>query len=203
MIYASNSFVSTLNELKPFLKFNHFISAPSASYDIILFHDEILKDKKIKNIINKSDFLKVCLSTQKNQALKCDAIIQLPTTLNEINNTLENIFAKKKFIKNSSIKVKSYLLNKNTKKLIKNNNSIILTEKEIQLIELLLNDNSPLSKNDILSSVWNYSAEADTHTVETHIYRLRKKINDEFMDDEFILNSKDGYHLWKKEINML
>ncbi len=195
MIYASNSFVSTLNELKPFLKFNHFISAPSASYDIILFHDEILKDKKIKNIINKSDFLKVCLSTQKNQALKCDAIIQLPTTLNEINNTLENISAKKKFIKNSSIKVKSYLLNKNTKKLIKNNNSIILTEKEIQLIELLLNDNSPLSKNDILSSVWNYSAEADTHTVETHIYRLRKKINDEFMDDEFILNSKDGYHL--------
>jgi len=195
LIYASNSFVSTLNELKPFLKFNHFISAPSASYDIILFHDEILKDKKIKNIINKSDFLKVCLSTQKNQALKCDAIIQLPTTLNEINNTLENISAKKKFIKNSSIKVKSYLLNKNTKKLIKNNNSIILTEKEIQLIELLLNDNSPLSKNDILSSVWNYSAEADTHTVETHIYRLRKKINDEFMDDEFILNSKDGYHL--------
>ena len=195
LIYASNSLVSTLNELKPFLKFNHFISAPSASYDIILFHDEILKDKKIKNIINKSDFLKVCLSTQKNQALKCDAIIQLPTTLNEINNTLENISAKKKFIKNSSIKVKSYLLNKNTKKLIKNNNSIILTEKEIQLIELLLNDNSPLSKNDILSSVWNYSAEADTHTVETHIYRLRKKINDEFMDDEFILNSKDGYHL--------
>ena len=70
-----------------------------------------------------------------------------------------------------------------------------MTEKEIQLIELLLNDSSPLSKNDILSSVWNYSADADTHTVETHIYRLRKKINDEFMDDEFVLNSKDGYHL--------
>ena len=195
LIYASNSFVSTLNELKPFLKFNHFISDPSAKYDIILFHDEILKDKKIKDIINKSDFLKVCLSTKKNQVLKCDAIIQLPTTLHEINNTLENIFAKKKFIKNSSIKVKNYLLDKNTKRLKKNNKSIILTEKEIQLIELLLNDSSPLSKNDILSSVWNYSADADTHTVETHIYRLRKKINDEFMDDEFVLNSKDGYHL--------
>ena len=138
LIYASNSLVSTLNELKPFLKFNHFISAPSDAYDIILFHDEILKDKKIKDIINKSDFLKVCLSTKK-QVLKCDAIIQLPTTLNEINNTLENIFAKK-FIKNSSIEVKNYLLDKNTKKLIKNNNSIILTEKEIQLIELLLSD---------------------------------------------------------------
>ena len=111
------------------------------------------------------------------------------------NTTIENIFAKKKFLKNSSIKVKNYLLDKNEKKLIKNSNSIILTEKEVHLIELLLNNPKPLSKDDILSSVWNYSAEADTHTVETHIYRLRKKINQKFMDEEFILNSKDGYHL--------
>ena len=195
LIYASNSFVSTLNELKPFLKFNHFTSAPKTGYDIILFHDEVLKDKKIKNLIDKSDFSKVCVSNKKVQTLKCDAVVQLPTTLKEINNTLENIFAKKKFLKNSSIKVKTYLLDKNEKKLIKNNNSIILTEKEVQLIELLLNDPKPLSKDDILSSVWNYSADADTHTVETHIYRLRKKINEKFLDNEFILNSKDGYHL--------
>ena len=195
LIYASNSFVSTLNELKPFLKFNHFTSVPDTGYDIILFHDEVLKDKKIKNLIDKSDFLKVCASNKKKQIYKCDAIVQLPTTLKEINNTLENIFAKKKFLKNSSIKVKNYLLDKNEKKLIKNSNSIILTEKEVHLIELLLNNPKPLSKDDILSSVWNYSAEADTHTVETHIYRLRKKINQKFMDEEFILNSKDGYHL--------
>ena len=160
-----------------------------------MFHDEVLKDKKIKNLIEKSDFLKVCVSNKKKQISKCDAVVQLPATLKEINNTLENIFAKKKFVKNSSIKVKNYLLDKNEKKLIKNSNSIILTEKEVQLIELLLNNPKPLSKDDILSSVWNYSAEADTHTVETHIYRLRKKINQKFMDEEFILNSKDGYHL--------
>ena len=195
LIYASNSFVSTLNELRPFLKFNHFTSVPNTVYDIILFHDEVLKDKKIKNLIEKSDFLKVCVSNKKKQISKCDAVVQLPTTLKEINNTLENIFAKKKFLKNSSIKVKNYLLDKNEKKLIKNSNSIILTEKEVQLIELLLNNTKPLSKDDILSSVWNYSADADTHTVETHIYRLRKKINQKFMDEEFILNSKDGYHL--------
>ena len=195
LVYASNSFVSTLNELRPFLKFNHFTSAPKTGYDIILFHDEVLKDKKIKNLIDKSDLLKVCVSNNKKQISKCDAIVQLPTTLKEINNTLENIFAKKKFVKNSSIKVKNYLLDKNEKKLIKNSNSIILTEKEVQLIELLLNNAKPLSKDDILSSVWNYSADADTHTVETHIYRLRKKINQKFMDEEFILNSKDGYHL--------
>ena len=75
-----------------------------------------------------------------------------------------------------------------------------MTEKEIQLIELFLNSEKPISKKNILSFVWNYSSDADTHTVETHIYRLRKKIKDKFLDEEFILNDKDGYYLWKKEI---
>jgi len=71
----------------------------------------------------------------------------------------------------------------------------ILTEKEIQLLELFLNIKKPISKNKILSSVWNYATDADTHTVETHIYRLRKKIFDKFVDEKFILNNKDGYYL--------
>ena len=70
-----------------------------------------------------------------------------------------------------------------------------MTEKEIQLIELFLNSEKPISKKNILSSVWNYSSDADTHTVETHIYRLRKKIKDNFLDENFILNDKDGYYL--------
>ena len=77
--------------------------------------------------------------------------------------------------------------------MIKDDNFIILTEKEIQLLELFLNNNKPISKNEILSSVWHYSSDADTHTVETHIYRLRKKINNKFSDENFILNNKDGY----------
>jgi len=79
--------------------------------------------------------------------------------------------------------------------LIKDNNFIILTEKEVQLLELFLNSSKPISKKKILLSVWNYSKDADTHTVETHIYRLRKKINDKFMDDKFIVNDKEGYCL--------
>ena len=101
---------------------------------------------------------------------------------------------KKKFVKNSSIKIKSYTLNKNDKKLLKKNQFIILTEKEINLMELFLNKKKPMSKNEILSLVWNYSSDADTHTVETHIYRLRKKISDKFSDDNFILNNKKGYY---------
>ena len=70
-----------------------------------------------------------------------------------------------------------------------------MTEKEIKLLELFLINKKPISKDKILISVWNYSSEADTHTVETHIYRLRKKISEEFMDENFIQNNKDGYFL--------
>ena len=122
LIYASNSFVSTLNELRPFLKFNHFTTVPNTGYDIILFHDEVLKDKKIKNLIDKSDLLKVCVSNNKKQISKCDAIVQLPTTLKEINSIVENLAAKKKFFQNSSLKIKSYLMNKNEKKISSLNN---------------------------------------------------------------------------------
>ena len=194
LVFGPSTFLSTLNELKPFLKFNHFTEISDLNYDIILFHDEILKGKKIKDYINQSNSLKVCVSNNINQTSNWDALIKLPTSLKEINSVVENIAAKKKFTKNSSIKVKDYLLNKNEKKLSNENHSIILTEKEIQLIELFLNSSKPISKENILQSVWNYSAEADTHTVETHIYRLRKKISEKFSDELFILNNKKGYY---------
>ena len=133
---------------------------------------------------------------------KFDANLELPTSLKQINTIIENTSAKKKFNKNSSIEVKDYLLDKNEKKLSKSKHFIILTEKEIQLIELFLDNKYPISKDKILSSVWNYSSDADTHTVQTHIYRLRKKINDKFKDNKFILNNKNGYYLWKKETNL-
>ena len=61
--------------------------------------------------------------------------------------------------------------------------------------------NKPINKNEILSTVWNYSSDADTHTVETHIYRLRKKIKETFNDDNFIVSTEEGYKLsWEKEI---
>ena len=86
-------------------------------------------------------------------------------------------------------------MNKNEKRLVKDKNYISLTEKEIQLLELLLLSKKPISKNKILEEVWKYSTSADTHTVETHIYRLRKKIKSKFKDENFILNNKSGYLL--------
>ena len=149
---------------------------------------------KKKNYIINSKSLKVC-AFKKKLKNDFDASLELPATLKEINSIIENISAKNIFSKNSSIQLKNYSLNKNEKKLIKSNEFIILTEKEIQLLELLLKKNKPVSKDKILSNVWNYSSSADTHTVETHIYRLRRKIFDKFMDENFILNDKNGYYL--------
>ena len=193
LILGPASFTTTLNELEPFLKFNYVKEKNSIDFDVILFHEEALKYKDDKEIINNSNCLKIYSSKSKNLSISFDAFLELPSSLKEINNTVENVVAKKTFSRNSSIKIKKYLLNKNEKKLLNNENEIILTEKEIQLLELFLNNKKPISKDKILSSVWNYSSDADTHTVETHIYRLRKKINDKFSDESFIINTKDGY----------
>mgnify|MGYP001381616898 CR=1 FL=1 len=195
IILGPSSFVSTLNELKTFLKFNPLSGDLNIDHDIILFHNDALKDDKQKNFIEKSKSIKICAVNKKETINNCDAKLQLPATLKEINAIVEDTLAKKKFNKNSSIEIKSYLLNKNEKKLSKENQFIILTEKEIQLLELLLNKRKPISKDNILSSVWNYSSDADTHTVETHIYRLRKKILETFNDNEFIISKKNGYQI--------
>ena len=193
-ILGPASFVSTLNELKNFLKFNPKIDSLNNNANIILFHVDVLMDEKQKEYIYSSGSIKICVGKKKEFIDNCDASLELPTTLKEINAIVENTVAKKKFNKNSSIEIKSYLLNKNEKKLSKLDDYIVLTEKEVQLIELFLYNKKPISKVKILSSVWNYSSDADTHTVETHIYRLRKKISDKFMDEKFILNNKDGYY---------
>ncbi len=178
-----------------FLKFNSSSSDLNGSFNIILFHIDALLDKKQKDYIQKNKSIKICVGERKDLIVGYDASLELPTTLKEINSIVESTAAKKKFNLNSSIEIKSYLLNKNEKKLFKFDNYIILTEKEVQLLELFLNNSKPISKDNILSSVWNYASDADTHTVETHIYRLRKKITDTFKDEKFILNNKDGYYL--------
>ena len=195
LIFGPSSFIYTLDELKSFLKFNPLFDNISNKYDAILIHKEALKDKNKKNFIAKSTAIKIYAANKKDLLSNYDAYLELPANLREINAVVENVSAKSKFSKNSSIEIKNYLLNKNEKKLYKQNDFIILTEKEIQLLELFLDKKKPISKDNILSTVWNYSVDADTHTVETHIYRLRKKINDKFMDQKFILNNKTGYYL--------
>ena len=119
----------------------------------------------------------------------------LPISFSELKNKILILITGHKFNKNSSILIKKYILDKNEKKLKNDKLFVALTEREVHLIELLFTEKKPLSKNLILKKIWKYADDADTHTVETHIYRLRKKILDKFLDDGFITNSKLGYSI--------
>jgi len=166
------------------------------NYEVLIFHEDGSKSNSLEKLLKDSEKIKILAS---NNIVKrkdyFNDIISLPIKISELNSIIENSVIKKNFNKNSSILIKQYKLDKNEKKLIKDQNYILLTEKEVQLLELFLDNKKPISKNKILEEVWKYSTSADTHTVETHIYRLRKKVKSKFLDENFILNNKDGYLL--------
>ena len=198
---GSKNFNTSLEELKDFFNFNLNFNLDNElhenkKYDVLLVHEDYLKEETIKKNLLESNVIKI-LITKKNQSIPklFNYKISLPTTVKELNVIIENSIAKRNFSKNSSISIKGYTLDKNEKKLIKDDLFILLTEKEIQLLELFLKRNKSINKEYILKEVWNYAKDADTHTVETHIYRLRKKIKDKFFDDHFIDNDKAGYTL--------
>ena len=160
--------------------------------DNSMFIDKALL-KTINNLKQKG---KLLISSSNNMPeLLFDDKIEKPFNLLEFNRKVINLVTSKKFSQNSSIKIKNYILDKNEKKFKKDKIFVILTEKEIQLIELLFFEKKSLSKKFILKNIWKYAEDADTHTVETHIYRLRKKILDKFQDENIILNNKNGYSI--------
>jgi len=200
--FGSKNFNISLEELKDHLNFKlttidiNIDSKSFDSYDVLFCHQDFFNNNPSTEILKKSNKIKIL--AYSSDKVKFDLFadkIFLPAKFEEINNIIENSIAKKNFSKNSSIKVKNYILDKNEKKLLRDKSYVLLTEKEIQLLELFLSYNKPISKNKILDEVWKYSKDADTHTVETHIYRLRKKIKSKFSDEDFILNNKSGYLL--------
>ena len=199
--FGSRNFNISLEELKAHLNFKLTLTDKLSeetlkNCEVLIFHQESLKSDSLEKLLKDSEKIKILASNNvmKNKDYFND-IISLPIKISELNSIIENSVIKKNFNKNSSILIKQYKLDKNEKKLIKDQNYILLTEKEVQLLELFLDNKKPISKNKILEEVWKYSTSADTHTVETHIYRLRKKVKSKFLDENFILNNKDGYLL--------
>ena len=201
LFLTSIKFNNSINELKDNLSFKFTLSKDffqdlkEGEFEIILIDDEIFKDKKLlndlKNLKHKG---KVGIFSNNNSKdLSLDEILLKPININDLNNKIKNLLATRKYSENSSLKVKDYILDKNEKKFKKKDKFINVTEKEIQLIELLFFEKSSVSRARILETIWHYSSEADTHTVETHIYRLRKKILEKFQDENLIINSKEGY----------
>ena len=104
-------------------------------------------------------------------------------------------FLKLHFNNQSELKLNNYIIDLNARELLLNNIRLKLTEKEINTITYLSKSNKPVSIDELQEKVWSYQSDIETHTVETHIYRLRKKILSVFNDNEFIVSKKNGYQI--------
>ncbi len=198
---CNESFTNSINELKPFLGFDlkkidlvNEISLINSTNEILIV-DSSCKGKVPFDKINIPTVL-ILKQNEKNEVeKKFDATIKLPLNITQFNRAIIDLSQKYKFDKNSLVKVKNYILDKNSRLLKKNKNSVKVTEKEMNFIEELNNSTDPLTRDYILQNIWGYSSDADTHTLETHIYRLRQKIKNEFNDENFIKHSKEGYSI--------
>tara|TARA_B100000787_G_C16135985_1_gene269657 strand:- start:414 stop:1007 length:594 start_codon:yes stop_codon:yes gene_type:complete len=118
-----------------------------------------------------------------------------PLPYNKLTELINIQLIKLRFNHQSRISIKGYELNLNSKFLSKDNLSLRLTEKEIEIIQYLSETRTTHDVLDLQKNIWGYSAEMETHTVETHIYRFRKKISNKFNDDNFILSHQNGYFI--------
>ena len=121
--------------------------------------------------------------------------IDLPLSFKKLLELINIKLIKLKFNQQSKIIIKGYELNLNSKFFSKDNLKLKLTEKEIEIILYLNNKKIKHDVADLQKNIWDYSTDMETHTVETHIYRLRKKISDLFKDEKFILSHKNGYFI--------
>ena len=182
-----NSLYEILDEIKEIL-----------SFKIIQFENE--KDFKNNNdldavnclIISKTNF-KLLLNDITDRNLL--DFKDLPLSLKKIVELINIKLIKLKFNQQSKIIIKGYELNLNSKFFSKGSLNLKLTEKEIEVILYLNNTKIKHNVADLQKNIWGYSADMETHTVETHIYRLRKKISNLFEDEKFILSHKNGYFI--------
>ena len=180
IIYKFISLYHILEELDLDLNFN-----------VTFADNENSLNEKVKNlnnylIISNKKYLNIA-----NQFVLNNLPINILKLVEKINIELLKI----QFSNQSEIKIKKYTIDLNSREMQLNTIKLKLTEKEINTITYLSNSNKPVSINELQQEVWSYQSEIETHTVETHIYRLRKKILNSFNDNEFIISKKNGYQI--------
>ena len=176
---------NVLFEVKDFLNFE-VINYENEN----VFLEKIEKENSIKNYtIVTEKFLNNKNINQKSIIYLDNTPINFISLIDKINTNL----LKQRFSFQSNINIKNYSLNLNSRVISRNKNELKLTEREIEIILFLNDKKKPQNINTLQKEVWSYVTDLETHTVETHIYRLRKKISDKFKDSDFILSSKEGY----------
>ena len=183
-----NSLYEILDEIKENL-----------SFTIIKIDNE--DDFKKKFDLNRLDYLVISKTDHKlllnNNITDKNFLdfIDLPLSFKKLLELINIKLIKLKFNQQSKIIIKGYELNLNSKFFSKDNLKLKLTEKEIEIILYLSDKKLKHNVEDLQKNIWGYAANMETHTVETHIYRLRKKISDLFKDENFILSHKNGYFI--------
>ena len=183
LIYKLPILYEILNEINDLLNFEF----QNSLNELELVN--ILSDKK-KNVI--------VITESKITAISGDNNIILPKFPMKVFNLVEKInilFLKKNFVTQSKININDYQLDVNSRALIIGKRKLKLTQKETEIIFFIKNSNKEVSISSLKKNVWGHSSELETHTVETHVYRLRKKIKDFFNDSMFIKSTDNGYKI--------
>ena len=180
IIYKFTSLYHILEELSSDLNFNvTFIDNENSLNDNIknLYYYLVLSNKKYADISNHF------------------VLDKLPINIFKFIEKINIEFLKQQFNSQSELKINQYTIDLNSRELILNDLKLKLTEKEINTIIYISKSNKPVSIDELQEKVWSYQSDIETHTVETHIYRLRKKILSTFRNKEFIISKKDGYQI--------
>ena len=161
------------------------------NFKIIFTDSEFSLNEKIKNLNNY-----LILSNKKYLNISNQFILDnTPISIFKLIEKINIEFLKIQFNSQSEVKVKNYTIDLNSREMLLKNLKLKLTEKEINTITYLSKSNKPISIDELQEKVWSYQSDIETHTVETHIYRLRKKILNTFNDNEFIISEKNGYQI--------
>ena len=201
-IFGSVTFSEILSELE----FNNVLNQNSISNHsdkkilVKIFFAENLKIKEIKNYLLKNEPIVLFLNhkdyVKKNNLKLLDfhVSLELPIEILSFKEILNILIIKYNFFKKSKIIIKDYEIDSNERFITKQKIKVKLTEKELELI-LTLNNNNGLNKSFLLKSIWKHSLDLETHAFETHLHRLRKKINKYFKDKNFIVERNSQYFL--------
>ena len=152
-------------------------------------------EKSLKSKVNNlNNYL---IISNKKYAITGNQFVldNIPISIFKLVEKINIEFLKLQFNSQSEMKINNYTIDLNSREMKINNTKLKLTEKEINTINYLFKSNKPVSIDELQEKVWSYHSDIETHTVETHIYRLRKKILNTFNDNEFIVSKKNGYQI--------
>ncbi len=178
IIYDFIELFSILNEIKNNLNFK-----------LLNISKKELNDLKLDNLNNFLIITKKKIPNLENQII----LSNYPLRISKIIETINISFLKNRFVQQSDIDLGNYKLNLNSRKIFDDKRELNLTEKEADIIVFLKNSKKSVTIDELQTKVWGHSSKLETHTVETHIYRLRKKISNKFNNDNFIESTKWGY----------